>query len=244
MCFVLAIYQVVPSWPLIVAANRDEQRSRLSSPPRRWTVDPPLWAGRDEVAGGTWLGVNSAGLLAAVTNRRDGGAADRSLPSRGQLCLSALQRSTPSAAQAFVEGELATRRYNPFNLLCASVHEGWVTTWRGDQQALTSGVHVLTNHGDLDDATQPAVLRARAAVAAIDLAAEPVESILAALGRLCADTTEPGPICRPGGAAGTVSSSLIAMDPTGAIVAYWHAEGPPSSHAYEPIDLTVPAPVR
>jgi uncharacterized protein with NRDE domain len=178
-------------------------------------------------------------MLVAVTNRRDGGGAiDRSLPSRGGLCLGVLQRATPPDARHFVEQKLARQPYNPFNLLCASIHVGWVITWQGTARELTRGVHILTNHGDLDDADQPAFFRAREAVAEIDLESESLDSILAALGRVCADTSEPSPICRPGRTAGTVSSSLIALDPQGGIAAYWHAEGPPSSSAYEPVDLT------
>jgi uncharacterized protein with NRDE domain len=69
MCWIAILFQINPRWPLIVAANREEARQRPTRAPFRWPEEPAIWAGRDDVAGGTWLGVNAAGLLAAVTNR-------------------------------------------------------------------------------------------------------------------------------------------------------------------------------
>src|SRR5437764_9101163 len=164
MCFVLALFQVHAAYPLVVAANRDEDRARPSRPPFRWPDEPALWAGRDEVAGSTWLGVNRSGLLAAITNRRDG-VNDPSLPSRGALCLGVLRQPSPAVASEFVGKQLMAQRYNAFNLMCASPAEGWVSNWRGDRWALSPGPHVLTNRGDVDDLAQPSVQRARSAVA-------------------------------------------------------------------------------
>src|SRR5262245_6623941 len=108
MCFVLTLFQVHPVYPLVVAANRDEARSRKSRTPYRWPGRPAMWAGRDEVAGGTWLGVNEAGVLAAITNRV-GGPRDESLPSRGQLCLAAVHQPDLQAARATFEADLSVR---------------------------------------------------------------------------------------------------------------------------------------
>lgn len=234
MCFILVVFQVHQRYPLIIAANRDERRTRPSSPPRRWPGEPPLWMGRDEVAGGTWLGLNERGLAVGITNRRDGDA-DPSRPSRGQLCLDALRTSSPMEARRVLDAALASNPQNPFNLLCASTAAGWVATWRGESQTLTPGVHVLTNHGDLDDESLPQTKRALAYCDRLDLARAPLEDVLVALGQLCADTSGPEPICRVGGDYGTVSSSLIALEATGSLAAYWHAEGPPSSSAYVPV---------
>src|SRR5262245_1245085 len=123
MCFILALFQIHPNYPLIVAANRDELRTRLSREPHRWPGEPAIWAERDEVASGTWLGVNDRGLLAAVTNRRDG-ALDPSRPSRGILCLDVLRQPSPEAARTLIVDLLAARAYNPFNLLCTSPTSG------------------------------------------------------------------------------------------------------------------------
>lgn len=234
MCFVLVLYQVRPDYPLIVAANREERRDRASTPPFRWDGEPAIWAGRDEVAGGTWLGVNSAGLVAAITNRPER-PADPSLPSRGALCLSALREVSPPAALDVVSDRLKASPYNAFNLVCANPHEGWVTTWRGDARPLSPGIHVVSNRGEPDDSHLPHIRRARALLKRVDLEAPSLEALFTHLGRLCANTRGRAPICRPAGDRGTVSSSLIALHPSGQIAAYWHANGPPSEAPYQPV---------
>jgi uncharacterized protein with NRDE domain len=236
MCFILALFQVHPNYPLVLAANRDELRTRPSRGPHCWPGEPAILAGRDEVAGGTWLGVNDRGLLAAITNRRDG-PLDPSRPSRGNLCLDVLRQPSPEAARALVVDLLAARAYNPFNLLCASPTSGWVATWRGELVPLTPGAYVLTSAGDLDGNDLPKVRRARELLAILDLATPSLDALLQKLGRLCADTTGPDPICRAGGPFGTVSSSLIALGSDGSIAAYWHAAGPPSDDPYVSLDL-------
>lgn len=235
MCFVLVLFQVHPSYPLVVAANRDEDRARPSRSPFRWPGEPAIWAGRDEVAGGTWLGVSEHGVLAALTNRRDG-TVDKALPSRGTLCLEVLHEAMPAAAAVRIDG-LLTVPQNPFNLLAASPKEAWVRSWRGDVWQFTPGAHVLTNRGDPDDTQQPSVHRALAATTLLDVESLALDALLDALGKICADTTEPDPICKPGGPRGTVSSSLIALHPNGTIAAYRHADGPPSERPYESVSL-------
>src|SRR5688500_7462526 len=115
MCWIAVLFRVNPHYPLIVAANREESRARPSRAPFRWPSSPAVWAGRDELAGGTWLGVNAPGLLAAVTNRPLADARpDPTLRSRGLLCLDTLRCDSPASARSFFIEELAARRYNPF----------------------------------------------------------------------------------------------------------------------------------
>lgn len=240
MCFVLALLGMHSKFPLVVAANRDEERARPARAPFRWPGAPTLWAGRDERAGGTWLGVNATGVLVAITNRRDGDN-DAGFPSRGGLCLEVLRQPDPGAAAALLARRLETRRYNPFNLLCADPSGGWVTTWRGDTGQLVSGPHVLTNRGNLDDVTQPSVTRALESLERVDVASLPLDGLLHTLGLICADRAEPEPICRPFGPRGTVSSSIIALRADASVAAYHHAEGPPSERPYTsvPVEMAV-----
>lgn len=78
MCTVVVAAQVFAEHPLVVIANRDEDLDRASSPPHLWTASTtasehgsggPFVAPRDDVAGGTWLGVNRAGVFVGITNR-------------------------------------------------------------------------------------------------------------------------------------------------------------------------------
>ena len=236
MCFVLALLLMHPTFPVVVAANRDEDRARPARAPFLWPGAPALWAGRDEKAGGTWLGVNEAGLLVAITNRRDG-ANIPAAPSRGALCLEILRQADPEAAAKLAAQRLVTRRYNPFNLLCVGPAMGWVKTWRGATSVLEPGPHVLTNRGDLDDVAQPSVKRALAVLEGVEVASLSLDDLLTMLAGICADRVGPEPICRPFGSRGTVSSSLIALGADGSLAAYRHANGPPGEQRYAPVPL-------
>jgi uncharacterized protein with NRDE domain len=240
MCWIAVIFRVNEHYPLIVAANREESRMRPSQAPLRWTCtgSPTVWAGRDELAGGTWLGVNSTGVLAAVTNRPSD-SRDATRRSRGLLCLDTLRCDSPASARTNFVDELSVRSFNPFNLLCASHVEGWVGTWQGDIRDLTPGVHVVSNYGDVDDDTLPIVREARDKIESLNLASPVIDELFGSLGRVCAYTGQPFPLCHDGGDYGTVSSSLVAVKADGAIGAYWHAPGPPSECAYAPVNVSL-----
>ena len=118
MC-TLAIYvRTFREFPLVVAANRDEFLSRPTSPPLLLDAAATMFGGRDEVAGGTWLGVNRSGVVGALLNRRTDGPPDPRRRSRGQLCLAMLRSESADAAGAVLRRERPDD-YNPFNLLVA-----------------------------------------------------------------------------------------------------------------------------
>src|SRR5690606_19920936 len=70
MCLIAVAWRATGRRPLIVAANRDESHARPTEPAHWWPDAPRILAGRDALAGGTWLGVDAAGRFAAVTNLR------------------------------------------------------------------------------------------------------------------------------------------------------------------------------
>src|SRR5476649_288786 len=71
MCLIVFAWRPGHAHPLIVAANRDEFYARPSLPLAQWPDAPHIYAGRDQEAGGTWLGVSAEGRFAALTNIRD-----------------------------------------------------------------------------------------------------------------------------------------------------------------------------
>ena len=159
MCTVILAWQVLPDAPLVLAANRDELLARPSDPPLLLTSDPPRWGGRDRLAGGTWLAVDPAGRIGAVTNRHPGGqppARDSSRHSRGALPLDVLAGDDAAALTGWSRS--SPRTYNPVNVLYASADvAAWCTSMDDDIGRRTSrlppGVHVLTEQDvdDLDD---------------------------------------------------------------------------------------------
>jgi uncharacterized protein with NRDE domain len=237
MCWIAVLFHVNAHYPLIVAANREESRTRPTRAPFPWAGSPTVWAGRDELAGGTWLGVNATGLLAAVTNR-PAASRDATLRSRGLLCLDTLRCDSPESARTFFVDELSRQRFNPFNLLCANHSEGWVGTWQGDIRDLAPGVHIVSNFGDVDDDTLPIVREVRDRIASLEVASPVIDELFGNLGRVCAQTDQPVPLCHAGGDYGTVSSSLVAVRADGTVAAYRHAPGPPSEVAFDPVELS------
>ena len=119
MCTLILLRRSGHAWPLLMAANRDEMADRPWRPPaRHWPDRPNVVAGLDELAGGTWLGINDSGVVAVVLNRRGslGPAAGRR--SRGELPLEALDHADAlSAANALAAIEPAA--YRSFNLVIA-----------------------------------------------------------------------------------------------------------------------------
>jgi uncharacterized protein with NRDE domain len=85
MCLILFALQQHPDYPLIVIANRDEYYARPTRSAHWWEDTAGIFAGRDLQAQGTWLGVNSNGRFAAVTNVREPGAMAPASLSRGNL---------------------------------------------------------------------------------------------------------------------------------------------------------------
>src|SRR5688572_4314707 len=85
MCLVLIALDSHPDYSLIVAANLDEFYDRPTAPAGFWADAPSVLAGRDLKAGGTWLGVDRRGRLAAVTNYRQGEREPPAPRSRGRL---------------------------------------------------------------------------------------------------------------------------------------------------------------
>ena len=116
MCLIVLAWQAHPQYPLVVLANRDEFYDRPTTPAGWWDDAPSIWAGRDEKARGTWLGVSRTGRFAALTNVREPGRTRPDAPSRGSLVADFLRD------EASPEGFLAALRTrgaacNGFNLL-------------------------------------------------------------------------------------------------------------------------------
>ena len=85
MCLILVAWRVHPDYPLVVAANRDEFFARPTAPAAFWKDAPQVLAGRDQEAGGTWMGITRGRRFAALTNFRDPAQMRKDAPSRGRL---------------------------------------------------------------------------------------------------------------------------------------------------------------
>lgn len=234
MCLLVLFYRVVEDAPVVVGANREEFYRRGGEAPRLHAGPPRFVAGVDPVAGGTWLGVNEHGVLAAVTNRPK----DRwpgKPRSRGLLVRDLLACPTAAEAGKLAVSELNADRYDGCNILCADasaailIHGGdWLRV-----RPLPPGLHVLTN-GDVNDERDARLMFVAGHLGQEGFRYRSSADCVQALRRLCG-RHEPGEpaVCLTGGDRGTTSSSIIALrgSPTDGV--YLHAQGPPDRTPYE-----------
>jgi len=165
MCLILFAHQMRTDLPLLLLANRDEYLDRATAPLAPWTEAPRLVAGRDLLAGGTWLGVSVDGRWAAVTNVREGERPAPGRPSRGWLVRDYLLGSeSPEPFSRRLAGQAT--EYAGFNLLLGGAGDLWYVGNRSPSPCqLPPGVYGLSN-GRLDS-PWPKVERGKAALATL-----------------------------------------------------------------------------
>jgi uncharacterized protein with NRDE domain len=159
MCLVLIAWRGAAKYPCVIAANRDELHSRPTAAAHWWQSRPPILAGRDLSAGGTWLGMTRTGRFAALTNYRDPEQRRPGTPSRGTLVESILL-SGESLERSLEHLRGVSADYNGFSLLFSdgerlAIYES--ASGRG--RVLGPGIYGLSNH--LLDTPWPKVLTAK-----------------------------------------------------------------------------------
>jgi uncharacterized protein with NRDE domain len=143
MCLIVVALGVAPRYPLIVAANRDEQHVRPTRAAAWWSDAPHVVGGRDLQAGGTWLAMDRRGRFAAVTNIRDPNR-PIGLRSRGSLVAEFLLGTESAAAyasRAIAGGAL----FGAFHLLVYDGGELYAASNRAAAVRLGPGTHAFSN---------------------------------------------------------------------------------------------------
>jgi len=143
MCLIVFAFDDHPDYQLVLGANRDEFYERPTTPARFWKDAPNVLAGRDEKAGGTWMGVTRSGSWAAITNVRNPGSHDPDAPSRGRLVANYLEQEPDP--RTYLE-QVDADAYNGFNLLVGTSDEVWyLSNVDNGVQNVSAGVHGLSN---------------------------------------------------------------------------------------------------
>ena len=216
MCFLICRVGERP----LLAANRDEVYARPFSPPRRWVAETPFWAPRDEADGGTWIGVNARGLVAAITNRSLL-QAEAGRESRGHLVTGVLAHGALNDARAWLERQTHARSFNPFQLYVTQGARAFlgISGPEGFRlHDLEAGWHYVSN------------LHERGAVA-LDLRDDAGwETIRPHLADRSPRLPGGYPICKDKGTRGTVASALIEPGRR-----FLFADGPPDRVPYETV---------
>jgi uncharacterized protein with NRDE domain len=155
VCLILISYGQHPDYPVVIAANRDEFYNRPTDPADYLQGKPYVLAGRDLQKGGTWLGVDLQGRIAAITNYRDPSADKPDAKSRGSLVLDFLIQQQP--ANDYLSRHQCERyNYNGFNLLVYDSSGLYcLSSLTGGIQSLSAGLYGISN--DLLDAPWPKV---------------------------------------------------------------------------------------
>ena len=225
---------------IALAANRDERYDRGTSCPLVWPGRPRILAGRDELAGGTWLALNDRGVVAAVTNRPTVGGDKPERPSRGKLPLLACRCDSAAEAREKLHDHLAATRYNGFNLFVGDAADAFVIQAAGGDFALSgagAGWHAVGNVA-WDDPADVRVARAREMLAKLDPLPDPAgaeDQRVERLMTICRDHHPlggGGNLCLHGPSVGTVSSTILVLGADRRVVRYLHAEGAPCRTAY------------
>ena len=253
MCTLVILRRRDHEWPLLIAANRDEMRSRSwNKPARHWQDRPYTIAGLDQFAQGSWLGINDFGVVAAVLNRHGSLGPAPNKRSRGELILEALEFSEASDAANSI-ADLNSEAYRSFNLVIAdNVNAYWIANSGTEKRLLINsipdGLHMLTSY-DLNDETSERIKYYLPLFRNADTPQPGINDwsswrLLLASEKLGNTEDNTSAMCvNRGNDYGTVSSSLIALaSPAGRQTktqsdTWYFAPGPPNCNDYSRIDL-------
>jgi len=241
MCTVILLRRPGAGWPLLLAANRDERLDRRWDPPAEFW--PGLLGGRDATAGGTWMALNRAGVVAAVLNRPGSLGPAPGKRSRGELPLLALESATAAEA-AEAMSRLDGGLYRTFNLVIADARTAWFLAGLGEGapqlEALPEGVSMVTARPP-NDLTSPRTARHlprfRAALPPETAGSGPPDwgawpALLADSAGAAGEALNVPPLA----GFGTVCASLLALGPGGR--REWRfAAGPPDRTPFVPLAL-------
>ena len=142
MCLLVLAIGACARWPLVIAANRDEQRLRPTLPLAVWSSDEgaTLMSGRDLRAGGTWLGSTPGGRIALLTNVREAEPTTGRL-SRGDLPLHWLTGRMDAAPFLAQHDPTA---YGGCNLVIGDFQSGqW--TWASNRKSSSTGDALISS---------------------------------------------------------------------------------------------------
>ena len=141
MCLIAIAHRVHPWFPLVIAANRDEDYDRPTHDAHFWSDAPDVLGGRDALANGSWLAIARNGRFAAVTNL---GGAERKTRSRGALVRDFVTGDAAPVAYAQWISERA-EEYAGFHFFAGEAGGEAVYVTPQSQALLEPGIHAVSN---------------------------------------------------------------------------------------------------
>jgi uncharacterized protein with NRDE domain len=148
MCVIFLAINQHPQYKFIVAANRDEFYERPTASAKFWKENPNVWAGKDLIHGGSWLGFTKSGRFAAVTNFRNPNQLKGDF-SRGDLVKNFLFGDEESI-EYLEQLQFDKDKYTGFNLLVGDLKDNvkiaYYSNISNEIIELDSGIYGLSNH--------------------------------------------------------------------------------------------------
>lgn len=141
MCLIAIAHDASARFPLVIAANRDEDYGRATHDAHFWSDAPEVLGGRDAVHGGSWLAVTKDARFAAVTNLR---GAEQRTRSRGALVRDFVTTPVEPADYAAAIARDAAE-YAGFHLLAGAAGGAVYYITPDAQMPLEPGVHAFSN---------------------------------------------------------------------------------------------------
>ena len=142
-------------WPILIANNRDEYLSRTFKPPGyHWNNS--IFAGKDILEGGSWLGLNKSGLCAAILNRASYNLKNKNLKSRGKIIIDILKKSDARSALKYVKSYFK-KNTRFFNLFISDYKDAfWIKYSQNEFKSfiVPYGFSIIDNYG-LNDNNSP-----------------------------------------------------------------------------------------
>lgn len=231
MCLLIVMRGLQKGHPVVAAANRDERTDRPFSPPGLFVGRVRrILSPRDRLAGGTWIGVNDAGVFAAITNLA-GSPPPAGAPSRGHLVHLALDAASVSGGIASVEQAVHAAPHGGFQLALCDGNQTLVVVHRAgriDVVAWPDAVLVMTNEHAPGELQLPLLAPAMDAALSIEHRLDLVAAALRDRGESSGHA-----VLKKGAAYGTVSSSLLAVHGSDPQRLVWrYAAGAPDEVGY------------
>jgi uncharacterized protein with NRDE domain len=144
MCLIVFSYNTVPGYRLVLAGNRDEFYDRPTHNADFWEHHPSILAGKDLIAGGTWLGVNKNGRISFLTNYRKMSSHNPDALSRGHLVKEYL--TSNDSAYSYLNKLNSANRYNGFNLFTVDQESFYHFSNINLQiSSISPGIHGISN---------------------------------------------------------------------------------------------------
>jgi uncharacterized protein with NRDE domain len=141
MCLIAIAHRAHPLFPLVIAANRDEDYDRPTYDAHFWSDAPGVLGGRDALANGSWLAIARNGRFAAVTNLR---GAERKTRSRGALVRDFV--TGDATAEAYAQGiSERAEEYAGFHFFAGEAGGEAVYVTPHSGEVLQPGIHSVSN---------------------------------------------------------------------------------------------------